>query len=338
MSCKRIIWTAAVVSLSLASCETLFPVRTSPTSTEVFDELWNAVDEEYACFSNRDVDWDAIYTKYRGRISDDTSESELLTVLVSMLGELNDGHVGLMTETKNWSGHYLEDTAINHTFGLASPYFGKDKKVSGGLQYNTLYDGRVGYIVCESFEDSISDKQVDEVLDYCKDCQGLILDLRNNRGGVSENVLTLLKYLSIEKELYRICVRHNRIRNDLMEKGVMMKPLIPDGNKLWRKPLVVLVDNKSFSAASIFAMCVKGCENARVVGVKTAGGTSFPDWFELSNGWYFRIPTVKIISRSGVDYEKGVVPDVEIHLDIDKVIKEYKDNIIDAACEMIVSW
>ena len=85
-------------------------------------------------------------------------------------------------------------------------------------------------------------------------------------------------------------------------------------------------------------MCVKGCENARVVGVKTAGGTSFPDWFELSNGWYFRIPTVKIISRSGVDYEKGVVPDVEIHLDVDLASKKSMDSIIDAACEMIVSW
>ena len=338
MSCKRIIWTAAVVSLSLASCETLFPVRTSPTSTEVFDELWNAVDEKYACFSNRDVDWDVVYTEYRGRISEETSENELFTVLSGMLGELNDGHVGLSTETQSWGGDYLEDISDNHLYRLVSRYLGKDKKESGGLQYSTLYDGRVGYIVCESFEDSISDKQIEEVLDYCKDCQGLILDLRKNRGGESKNVMTLLKYLSLEKELYKTYVRHSRIREELMEEGVMLKPCIQDESKIWRKPLVVLVDNKSYSAASIFAMCVKGCENARVVGVKTAGGTSFPDWFELSNGWYFRIPTVKIISRSGVDYEKGVVPDVEIHLDVDLASKKSMDSIIDAACEMIVSW
>ena len=184
---------------------------------------------------------------------------------------------------------------------------------------------------------SVSDKQVDELLDFCQDCQGLIFDLRENRGGLSENGMTLLKYLPTEKELYKTYVRHNSIRDELMEEGVVLKPRIKNESKIWRKPLIVLVDNESFSMSSIFAMCVKGCENVRIVGVKTAGGTNLPDWFELSNGWFYRIPTVKLISRYGIDYENGVIPDVEIHLDKDKAVEENRDNIIDAACEMILS-
>ena len=80
----------------------------------------------------------------------------------------------------------------------------------------------------------------------------------------------------------------------------------------------------------MFAMCVKGCENVRVVGVKTAGGTAIPEKYELSNGWIYRIPTTKLISRSGIDYEDGVPPDVEVHFDMDRG-RYYKDSIIETA-------
>ena len=326
---------SVVILMTLISCNTIFLKKTTPTSTEVFDELWNAVDQKYVCFSNKDVDWDEVYTKYRARISDNTSDSDLFIVLFRMLAELKDGHVYLSTETKEWSG-YRKDPEINFVEELVNHYFGEEKKESGGFQYTIIHDGMIGYVLYSSFEDSISDEHVEEVLEYCKDCQGLILDLRGNYGGAFLNGLTLLKYLSSEKELYRTFIRHNSSRNDLIQSGIlfMSSPVID--SKRWHKPLIVLIDNQSFSMSSVFAMCMKGCEHVRIVGVKTAGGTNMADYFELSNGWFYRLPTIKVISRFGIDYENGVLPDIEIHLDLDEAL-ENKDSIIETACDIILS-
>lgn len=322
--------------MTLFSCETIFPDNTTPTSTEIFDEIWEGVNQKYVCFSNKDVDWDAIYTKYRQQITNDIDENQLFNIISEMLGELKDGHVYLETATKRYSGQW-KDSDLNVYPWLVSLYLGKDYKSSGGLRYNTLHDGKVGYMVYSSFMDDISDDHVIKVLDTFKDCHGIILDLRGNIGGLGNNMMTLVKYFVREKVLFNSYVRHNRVRNDLVQKGLMLRPDVKDESKIWRKPLIVLIDNWSYSASSMFAMCVKGCEQIYLVGVKTAGGTNTPLSYELSNGWIYQIPSIKLISRFGIDFEDGVRPDVEIYLDKEMADNDKKDSILDAACGMIVS-
>ena len=326
---------SVIMAMTLLSCDTIFPDQSEPTPTEVFDEFWNAVNQKYVNFINRNVDWDAVYAKYRGYVWDDSDDDLLFLVLGSMLDELKDGHVNLFTEMDFWPGH-LGKADGNKAQDIVDLYLGGDCKRSGGLRFNTIRQGKVGYVECASFQGTLSDSQFDEVLDYCKDCQGLILDLRGNVGGELPSIMTLLKCLPCEKELYKTFVRNSADRNELVQEGVMLRPDDIDENRIWRKPFIVLIDNYTYSASSTFAMCVKGFENVRLVGVKTAGGTNTPLFYELSNGWVYRLPSVKYISKTGADYQNGVPPDVEIHLDPDAV-KENKDNLIETACEMIES-
>ena len=319
--------------LTLSSCDAIIPDRSEPTPEEIFDEFWNAVNLKYIGFPNNNVDWDAVYTKYRRWLDDDPDEDYLLYVLGSMLEELKDNHTVLFSKTDYWTGARAKPDGNKASF-LVDLYLGKDCKSSGGVRFNTIHQGKVGYIEYASFEKSLSDSQLDEVLDYCKDCQGIILDLRGNDGGELPNVMTLLKCLPGEKELYKVFVRQGSDRNHLIQQGVMLRPDNIDESRIWRKPFVVLIDNVSYSASSTFAMCVKGCENVRLVGVKTAGGTNTPLIYELSNGWLYRLPTRKFISNAGVDYHNGVPPDVEVHLD-PEAVNENRDNIIETACEII---
>ena len=327
---------SVIFLMTLLSCDKIFLDKTTPTSMEVFDELWDGVNQRYVCFSNKEVDWDAIYTRYRRQITNDLDESQLFFILGEMLGELKDGHVSLESETKRSSGIW-RDSEMNVYPWLVSLYLGKDCKSAGGLRYSTLHDGKVGYAVYSSFMDDVSDVQVMEVLDAFKDCYGLVLDLRGNTGGQGKNMMTLAKYFVSETELFYSYVRHNNVRNDLLLKGLTYRSGIKDDRKSWRKPLIVLIDNRSYSASSMFAMCVKGCEQVYLVGVKTAGGTNAPLSYELSNGWIYRIPSIKHLSRSRIDYEDGVPPDVEIHLNKEMADNDKRDSILDAACEMIVS-
>ena len=334
MDCK-IIALSAVILTTLISCDAIFPDKTEPSPVEIFDELWNGVNKRYVCFSNTDVDWDAVYTKYRGQISSETNESQLFSVCCEMLAELNEGHISLQAETRQWSGYLNDEDYLPWLFPSYLDYY---VKKSGGMLYSTIRNGVIGYAKYISFWDDILDDQVLEVLGAFKDCQGLILDLRGNEGGWFGNGLTLLNYVPCEKKLYKSYVRHNGIRDDLLEKGIEIKPGTKDESMIWRKPLIVLIDNKSYSATSLFAMCVKGSENVCIVGIKTGGGTNTARCFELSNGWIYRIPLIKHISRSGMDYQNGVPPDVEVPFDEDLARNEKKDSMIETACEMILSW
>ena len=326
-----------IMMMALISCNTIFPNENNPTPTDVFDELWEEVDQKYVCFSNKDLDWDAVYEKYRVKVNEYTNEDNLFAVALQMLEELEDGHVALSTRVKRWSG-YQREPSVDFLQEASTHYLGERAHSSGGLQYSIIKSSAVGYIRYDSFTDAVSESHVNEVLTYCKDCQGLILDLRENAGGELANAITLLDCLPTDAVLYKTYIRHNAVHDELVQSQIFFKSdKIPEREK-WYKPFIVLIDGRSFSASSIFAMCAKSCENVRIVGVTSAGGTNLADYFELSNGWIYRIPNKKVISSSGLDCENGILPDVEVHLDHEMAENENRDNIIETACEMILSW
>ena len=65
-----------------------------------FDVLWNTFNEHYAYFKERNIDWPQMQEKYRSKLTDKTSQSELFAICDAMLEELNDGHVGIEASKK----------------------------------------------------------------------------------------------------------------------------------------------------------------------------------------------------------------------------------------------
>lgn len=333
-SFKHILVTV-LISAVLSSCSGTFPDKKDCTPVGIFDELWNTVNERYVCFPNKDIDWYAAYDEYRGRITGETDDSQLFSTLCQMLGELKDGHVSLTDGHRTWSGH-RPDSVGNVSHYVVFEYLGgAGCRMAGGLYYNKIKNGKIGLIRYDSFMDDISYDDLDEAFEFCKDCYGIIFDIRSNYGGMAENELKVIDYLPCKDAIYKTLVRHNDSHTDFIPSGTMYKPGIADRKKVWNKPFVVLIDNKSYSASSLFALSAMNCENVCIMGVKTAGGTSIPYKYELSNGWIFSLPSIKILSSDGMDYECGVPPDIEIELDWEQT-KQNKDNIIDAACDYIL--
>ncbi len=65
-----------------------------------YDVLWNTINEQYAYFETRDVDWQKSYDTYRSKITNTTSEAELFIICQTMLDEFNDGHVNIEASDK----------------------------------------------------------------------------------------------------------------------------------------------------------------------------------------------------------------------------------------------
>ena len=115
------------------------------TATGNFEALWQIIDEHYCFFDYKQheygLDWQEIYNKYRVRISDKMSETQLFEVLTNMLSELRDGHVNLsysMDYGRYWAWH--EGYPKNFSDTLERRYMGTDYKISAGINYRVLDD------------------------------------------------------------------------------------------------------------------------------------------------------------------------------------------------------
>lgn len=66
---------------------------------ENFVYLWKALDQKYALFLPKRIDWNLLYNVYRPKVTHQTTDDELFGIMSNMLGHLNDLHVRL--ESRN---------------------------------------------------------------------------------------------------------------------------------------------------------------------------------------------------------------------------------------------
>jgi C-terminal processing protease CtpA/Prc len=85
------------------------------------------------------------------------------------------------------------------------------------------------------------------------------------------------------------------------------------GEKGYRKPVTVLVNAGTGSAAEGFALMMKGLSEAKVVGRKTAGSLIRGHEFKLPYGWQVTVPVFGLWGPQGESYiDRAVQPDVPV--------------------------
>ncbi|MBO4999332.1 MAG: peptidase S41, partial [Bacteroidaceae bacterium] len=183
---NKIIISLCIFTSLFCSCITEDVPGNTPQGN--FEALWNIIDSQY-CFldyKNKEygLDWDAIYREYKEKLTPNMSNKDLFQVLSSMLEELRDGHVNLVArhETSQYREWY-DSYPANFMDTIQRIYLGKDYVVSSGLKYKILEDN-IAYVYYESFNSAVGESNLDEVLNELAICDGLILDIRNNGGGM----------------------------------------------------------------------------------------------------------------------------------------------------------
>jgi carboxyl-terminal processing protease len=168
-----------------------------------------------------------------------------------------------------------------------------------------LGDG-YGYIRLMSFSDSTA-ADLDAAAsalrnDAQADLRGLVLDLRNNPGGVLDAAVEVAD-LFLEDGL--IVRGTGRIRQARFEQYAHA------GGKLERVPLTVLVNNGSASASEIVAGAIKDHDRARLVGERTYGKGSVQTVVPLTEGSAIKLTTSRYLTPSGRSINgTGIEPDV----------------------------
>ena len=305
-----------------------------------FEALWKIIDEHYCFFDIAEkefgLNWDNIYYKYKPAVDTCKSHSELFTTLGDMLGELRDGHVNL---TSMYGTSYYWDWQLNYPINFSDSiqrnYLGNDFKLTNGIKYNTLTDS-IGYIYYESFSDGLSTNNLSLMLLNLKETKGLIIDVRNNGGGL---ITTAEKFASAftDKEVHCGYMQHKTGpgHNDFSElEKIYLKP---SEGVIWQRPVIVLTNRGVYSAANHFVMLMKELPFALILGDKTGGGSGLPMSNTLPNGWSIRLSACPTLDVQGNSTEFGIEPDLKVEI-TSRDWNNGRDTMIEAAKIIILEY
>lgn len=204
-----------------------------------------------------------------------------------------------------------------------------------GIKVNPLegkvIENNIGYIEFSSFDEGTADdfKTKYEELKN-KGIQALIIDLRNNGGGIVEEALKIADYI-LDKDsviLYEV----DKNNNEKVKKS--------QNNPIIEVPVVVLTNGNTASSSEILAGALKDLEKAKIVGTKTYGKGVIQQIMTLADGSGLKITTEKYLTPNRNEINKvGIVPDENVELpDTVKnelLVEEKHDTQLQKAIEIL---
>ncbi len=182
--------------------------------------------------------------------------------------------------------------------------------------FSSVKEPGIGYIQITGFEQSTGDSFIRqlEALEASDGLgSGLILDLRNNTGGLLDEALKVAGQLVPEGEITRLVDRRGQVK-DIHYSYANGKPY----------PIVVLINEESASASEVIAGALQDRQAALLVGERTYGKATVQTLEHLTGGGALRLTVAKYLTPSGRDlHGQGLEPDY--YLELPEAFKRYPD-------------
>lgn len=184
------------------------------------------------------------------------------------------------------------------------------------VEYEIL-DGNIGYVMVfdflgdayEGFEEAINAFQEADV-------SGMIIDLRNNGGGLVDTCVKMADLILPEGVVV-----------SMKDKGGNVTEEKIDG-EYYDVPMAVLVNGYSASASEILAGAIRDNHAGTLVGTKTFGKGVVQSSLEFADGSGMKVTTARYYTPSGeCIHEIGIEPDIEVELDADAVTRYGINNL-----------
>lgn len=181
-------------------------------------------------------------------------------------------------------------------------------------------EGNIGYIKFTSFDEDADiqfNKAYKELVNE-KKVQGIIIDLRDNPGGLLDKVL--------------------QIANSLVPKGIITYTVDKDGKRDVKYsddtqtsvPIVVLINENSASASEILSAAIQDHKVGKIVGKTSYGKGLVQKLIGLGDGTYVKLTIAEYFSPNGKKINKvGVIPDIEVEDDSSTEIDEQLEKALE---------
>lgn len=326
----------------ICGCEDLIiKPATSDKNMEDFEAAWNRVNDVYPFLELKKIDWDSIYTIYLSRIEAITGDDFYL-VLSDLLAELKDGHAYYKTEGGDKVYPYYPQRHLKdrHAYSpiVVRKYFKSNLFLteSRSAEYGITPDN-IGYIFLSDFHDDNLPVEFQAIIQYLRNTKGLIIDIRQKRGGNYNNVLAIVSQFitsALEKpKFYSL--------GELVPQS-HLQPLT--GSFIYTNQVVILINGSTFSAGEITTEMLKQLPNVVAVGDTTGGGGVASANNSPLTAPEFKLPSGKIICVGSGYFERydglsfewiGVPPDIRVE-QTETDIKNGRDNQLEYAIDFII--
>ena len=192
-----------------------------------------------------------------------------------------------------------------------------------------LIDNEIGYLRLRAFNENSSNQLKGEIskLEKNNKLVGYILDLRNNPGGLLSQAVRISDFFLDDGEIVSTRGRKSRENRKFFAKK---------GDRIKGKPLIVLINNGSASAAEIVAGALQDQKRAILLGEATYGKGSVQSIIPLRNKGAIRLTISKYYLPSGKSIsEVGVTPDIRVEEEDEEFsINTITDNQLNYAVKL----
>jgi C-terminal processing protease CtpA/Prc len=242
------------------------------------------------------------------------TNEQLFRYCASMLGELNDAHVSIRTPDSSW---YSVGGGRGSIDGSIYEYLnGRGNDQYTNFLYGTFKDEpQIGYIYIKSFTNSSSKtgdtpiwaEKINDIVRSLSETKAIVLDVRCNGGGdpwAMEYISS--RFAAKAKDYMKESVKNGPGHNDFTVPQIRM--IKPAGTR-YTKPIVLLTNEDSVSAAEWFTLALRTQDHIIHAGTTTHGAFSGRVDRSLVNGWIYRISPYRITDMGGNCYEGiGISP------------------------------
>lgn len=326
---------------------------------ETFEACWKLFDESYASFEEKNIDWQEAYDTYRPQVNESTSDEDLFVILTKMLKPLGDAHVNLIA--RNIDTAFSADRPsrmldqIRHLPGRKKPYieamtnqtlyengFEEIKKIGPVFRDDTLFSftrsSKIGYLrFFRSFSSPAKmvggglDEQLNQIFKSFEGVDAIILDARFNMGGDDAFSQKLAGRFVEEKVVgFRKQTRKKKVFGEIKDKYIK-----PEGDVPFLKPVVLLTNDQTFSAADVLALMMESLPSATLIGEPSNGSYSDLYGRRLPNGWRVTLSNQRYYSVDMKNYEGlGTPVDIEA-LNTKEDFEKKNDSVLLKAFEFL---
>ena len=204
-----------------------------------------------------------------------------------------------------------EEKAINEK-ELLQKYDKINKQWNYGFEKVARLDGNIGYIEYSGFPEGNKSAQqiLDATMNFVSNTNALIIDLRNNQGGDGKMVELFLSYFFDKK--IKLSQSYTRYNDKTINSYTMPKV---NGKKYLNKPVYLLVNNKTISAAEALAYNLQQNKIAKIIGDKTYGAANPVKVFFINNKYHLFVPiSIEKNTITNTNWEHiGIDADVKIN-------------------------
>ncbi len=182
----------------------------------------------------------------------------------------------------------------------------REKKIELYPIESEILDKNIGYIKLTAFTEGSAKDFKEKYNELAKkNIKGLIIDLRNNGGGILEETVDIADFI-LDKESIVL------IETDRNGKAEITKS---KNNPIVKVPIVLLVNGNSASASEVLTAALKENGKAKVIGEKTFGKGVIQQLIPIRDGSGLKITIEEYLTPKEEKINNiGITPDIEVEL------------------------